>query len=378
MSGTYSSRPSRSGRRTMQRAAGCLAIVLAAIGFAVAPTVAQTPASDKPIAPVPIDADGYKLKPGPFEVVTIRSTTLTDSGRGKELQLAIRGPRVKEGDGPRPVIVFSHGMGGNKDAFATLSAHWASHGYAVIHPTHSDSVQLKREKGEKVDAREFFSGSARGKVDLFDRLKDVKFILDSLEAIASKMADAGNAVKFDRSRIGMAGHSAGAFTTQLAFGVKVSGRRFGLGRAQRNFGDPRISAAIVISGQGLTSGSLTRDSWDELDKPMLVITGSKDVARVSDETPESRRHPFEFAKPGDKYLIFIDGATHSSYGGAKRLAAFVDGAEAEGIEMIAEITAAGTLAFWDAHLLKDAPARAYLAGDGLIAFSKGRATLERK
>jgi hypothetical protein len=112
---------------------------------------------------------------------------------------------------------------------------------------------------------------------------------------------------------------------------------------------------------------------------MLVITGSKDVAAIGSETPASRREPFEKAKPGDKYLVFIEGATHSSYQG-RGPAARLDReqpTDAE-LEMITSVTASATLAFLDLYLKDDAAARAYLGSEALVAFSGKKATLERK
>jgi hypothetical protein len=112
---------------------------------------------------------------------------------------------------------------------------------------------------------------------------------------------------------------------------------------------------------------------------MLVITGSKDVAAIGSETPASRREPYEKAKPGDKYLVFIEGATHSSYQG-KGPGLRLDREQPPDAElkMITEVTAAATLAFLDLYLKDDAAARAYLQSEALAAFSGGKATLERK
>ena len=147
----------------------------------------------------------------------------------------------------------------------------------------------------------------------------------------------------------------------------------------RSVGDPRIDAAILISGQGTTNRMFTDRSWSELSKPMLVITGSKDVAAIGSETPASRREPFEKAKPGDKYLVFINGATHSSYQG-KGPAARLDREQPTNaeLEMITSVTSSATLAFLDLYLKDDPAARAYLGSEALVAFSGKKATLERK
>ncbi len=39
---------------------------------------------------------------------------------------------VLDTEGPLPVIVFSHGLGGNRTTYTTLCTHLASHGFIVF------------------------------------------------------------------------------------------------------------------------------------------------------------------------------------------------------------------------------------------------------
>jgi predicted dienelactone hydrolase len=308
---------------------------------------------------------------------------LRDEKRQKDLEVRVRYPAVaQDAPGRFPLVVFSHGAGGSRDAFPDLTAHWTSHGYMVVLPTHADSIQLRRRSGEDLSRLQRDLDSLRRDVKPLDRLADVVFLLDSIGAIEARipgLADGNGAGRIDRERIGMAGHSAGALTTQMAAGVKVRGAVPGALLEARSVGDPRIDAAILISGQGTTNRMFTDQSWSELSKPMLVITGSKDVAAIGSETPASRREPFEKAKPGDKYLVFIEGATHSSYQG-KGPGLRLDREQPSDAElkMITGVTSAATLAFLDLHLKDDASARAYLQSEALVAFSGRKATLERK
>lgn len=318
----------------------------------------------------------YRLNPGPHEVRVIEDLALRDAARSKDLRCTLR---VPEGaDDPVPLVVFSHGAGGDQRAFAELSAHWASWGYAVVHPTHSDSVRLRKEQGEDITDLRNKMRNIVSKVDLPDRVADVRFLLDSIPELEQR-----GGVEIDRDRIAMAGHSAGAMTTQIVSGVKVrASRRFGgdgTFLSVSSAADPRITCAIVISGQG-SSRLFAADSWSDLDLPMLVITGSRDTTPVSDETPESRRMPFDLAKPSDKYLLYIEGATHSSYQGRRSAAvrAALDEEEAEDIEMVADATAITTTAFLDAYLRADREAKAYLASDRLERFTGERAVLSNK
>ena len=325
---------------------------------------------------------GYKVDAGPWKVAS-QDLVLRDGRRQKDLEMTVRYPVVDANASDRfPLVVFSHGAGGSRAAFPDLTVHWASHGYIVVLPTHADSIELRRRKGEDLSPLARDLNSLVRDVRPLDRLADVVFLLDSigtLEARIPGLRGKDGAGRVDRKRIGVAGHSAGALTTQMAAGVKMRGVSPGAMLEARSVGDPRIGAAILISGQGTTNRMFTDQSWNELSKPLMVLTGSKDYAAISNETPASRREPFEKAKPGDKYLVFIEGATHSSYQG-RGPALRLDREQPSDIElkMITNVTAAATLAFLDVYLKDDNGARAYLGSGALVAFSGKKATLERK
>jgi predicted dienelactone hydrolase len=325
---------------------------------------------------------GYKNGPGPWKAAA-QDLVLRDEKRQKDLEVTVRYPSTApDAPGRFPLVVFSHGAGGSRAAFPELTARWASHGYIVVLPTHADSVELRRRSGEDLSRLRRDLDSLRRDVKPIDRLADVTFLLDSIAIIQDRITglrDRDGAGRIDRERVGMAGHSAGALTTQMAAGVKVRGVAPGALLEARSVGDKRIDAAILISGQGTTNRMFTDQSWNGLSMPMLVITGSKDVAAVGSETPASRREPFDRAKPGDKYLVFIEGATHSSYQG-KGPGLGLDRerpSDAE-LKMITSVTSSATLAFLDLYLKDDAAARAYLESEALVAFSGKKATLERK
>ncbi len=352
--------------------AGALAACLLVASSASAES-ATRPGAPHPYRSGRPEATGYNAAPGPWRVGTIDRLVLKDPRRNKSLELTVRYPLLT-GKQPAlwPLVVFCHGLGGSRAAFPDLTSHWASYGYVVLVPSHADAVARRRRQS---------SGRATFDVDQLDRLADVVFILDSLDQIEKHMDGfhGRHASHIDRDRIGIAGHSAGALTAQMAVGVKVRLSR-GSGEPElRSVGDPRIKAAIVISGQGTINRMLTRDSWNDLSRPLLVITGSRDVLAISRETPESRQEPFLLARPGQKFLVFIEGATHSSYAGRATMPA-VDGQEVSeaDVRMITAVTASATLAFLDAYLQNNEHARDYLASDDLTRFSGGKALLKRK
>jgi predicted dienelactone hydrolase len=310
----------------------------------------------------------WKPTAGPHPVVT-KALTLQDPARGKTLSFLVRHPSGLTG--PVPVVLFSHGLGGNQDAFAELSTHLASHGYAVIHPTHGDSLRERRTRGESLQAPFESPERASAAINLRDRRADIVFLLDSfaeIEALAPGL-------RLDRTRIAMAGHSAGAMTTQVVTGV-----RFEVAGVARSFRDPRIRAGVLISGQGVVAESraLTKESWRDLSLPTLTLTGTEDYARrVSTQTPETRQHPYRYAPPGDKYLLVIAGATHSSYQGkdASRRSGDRPGVD---VQKVASLTNTATLAFLDAYVRDDSGAKAYLQSEALRQLSGTGTTWEWK
>ena len=312
----------------------------------------------------------YKKQAGPFEVA-MADSSLKDARRGTALAIRIHSPRPASSAGPVPLVVFSHGAGGSSDAFPELCRHWASHGYIVVNPTHGDSIKQRKERGEQFDpAKGSIAQQVVGRVNLLDRRADVQLILDSVEQIEKETG-----LRIDREHIAMAGHSAGALTTQTLAGVKYYLPR---GNRGMSLAEPRLKAFIVISGQGLSMPSLREDSWKEIKAPMLVIAGSEDRSVVrGDENPEGRRHPYEHASPGGKYLVFIEGATHGSYAG-KDIVRILNEKPPKNIPYITDVVAFSTVAFLDAHLRGDEAARTYLESDAIARYPGGKTEYQHK
>jgi len=384
-----------------QLLASSLLTLCAIVSSATAQGDAKTsaPTSQPSAASAPA---GYHLEAGPWSTGVVERLALKDAARDKDLIVTVRYPiaRAASKDAAAsvgdklPMVIFSHGLGGaGKSTFVELANHWASHGYVVVLPTHADSIALRREQGKEViDPRKpSAKAQALATVDLRDRVADVKFILDSIPTIetsipewsiapasrrdATPKSDDAKAPKaelrqhIDTDRLAIAGHSAGAYTAQLAIGVKVRGYRVtgkrGLGLSE--VGDPRLKAALIISGQGTTSAAFTKDSWKDLTRPILVLSGSKDTTQLTAETPESRCHPYDYAKPRKDggpgaYLLFLEGATHGSYQG-KGLTDFLNEKTETPIKTITDATASATLAFLDAWVKNDPEAKKSLESD---------------
>jgi len=69
--------------------------------------------------------------------VEIQRTTWHDANRDRDVPVKIYSP--KSGNGPFPVIIFSHGLVGSREGYEYLGRHWASRGYVSVHLQHYGS-----------------------------------------------------------------------------------------------------------------------------------------------------------------------------------------------------------------------------------------------
>jgi predicted dienelactone hydrolase len=316
----------------------------------------------------------YKPVPGPLSVETVDKVVLKDAKRNKELPVAVCFPKEA---GVYPVIVFSHGAGGSGDRVLPLPRFWASHGYVCLMPTHADSLALRRQR-EKADPkapggkppdqeatlRQLVGQLLRDPKSWPERPRDVSFLLDSLGELETRVP--GLKGKMDARRIGVGGHSLGAFTAQVVGGatIQLPGEK-----EPRRLADPRVRAVLQLSGQGANQFGLTEQSWEKMSLPMMSMTGSLDRG-ARGQSPEWRMEPFKRSPAGDKYHVFIEGAHHGSFTG--RLA--VTGEQ----KAIFGYVQCASLAFWDAYLKQEEKARKYLQSDALVAAGKKALTLHRK
>ncbi len=105
-----------------------------------------------------------------------------------------------------PLVVISHGLASNRQTFAYLAKHLASHGFAVAVIEHDDISLNKFDR--------FFSGKTRFPEpnNLIDQPLDVKYVLDRLEQESS----------IDTQQVGIVGQSFGGYTSLALAGGELS------------------------------------------------------------------------------------------------------------------------------------------------------------
>jgi len=315
---------------------------------------------------VPAADERVKSRGGALPVETMEDLIIQDAARKKDLSCKAHAPKS---GGPYPVILFSHGFGGNKDAFGPVAKHWASNGYVVIHPTHADGMGRPANEPKQERERESFSragprgllGRINDPKEIKDRVADLVLILDNLEDLSKSVP--GLMGKIDAKRIGVGGHSFGAYTAMLIGGVTAD-----LGKDHsKSFLDARVKCILPISGQGSGQQGLTEKSWRALKLPMMTITGSRDRGAAG-QGVEWKKEPYKFSPPGDKYLVVINGANHFSFGG--RLGVL-------GEDITHSVKLCSTH-FWNAYLKDAEVSRQYLQSNKLLKDAGNKFVFEKK
>ena len=271
-------------------------------------------------------------EPGRFKV-EVQRLDWHDAKRNRDVPATIYLPQVGTNHGPFPVIIFSHGLGGTRDGYKYLGRHWASHGFVSVHLQHrgSDDTVWKGQ----ANPRSAMTSAAANPQNIMNRPRDVSFAIDELTRL--EKSDAAWRGRLDLSRIGVAGHSFGAYTT-----LAVAGQAGKLFSAR----DSRIKAAIPISAPAAKAAN-----FDTITIPLLHITGTKDGSPIGNSSPADRRVPFDRIQNAPEFLITFEGADHMVFGGRR---------SQPGDTSTLKLVQASTTAFWEMTLRNDARAKAWM------------------
>lgn len=286
----------------------------------------------------PLALSAAKL-PAPLEL------QVQDSARERQIPLRVHLPPQRE---PRPVVLFSHGLGGARDNNPYLGEHWANRGYVVVFLQHPGSDTEVLREASPGDRRQTLTQAANVK-NFKLRIDDVHAVIDALE-LWQDSAEHPLHGRLDLQRIGMSGHSFGAMTTQA-----VSGQHFRRGGA--DLSDARIDAALMLSPSAPRRGS-AESAFAEVRLPWLLMTGTRDVSPIGDIDLEARLAVYPALPKGGKYELVLDGAAHTAF---TQRGLPADGERNPNHHRV--ILALST-AFWDAYLGDDAGARRWLDGAG--------------
>jgi predicted dienelactone hydrolase len=336
--------------------------LIAALGLGLFLTatimMAATPAVQRvqpPAAPYPPAA-----APGLYAVAEWTGEW-RDASRDRTVPVRIYYPA--QGAGPFPVIVFSHGLGGSRDGYRYLGERWASRGYVSVHPQHPGS---DKEVLRSLTPFRAMQRAAADPRNALDRPKDISFVIDQLATLNGK---AGFPLKgkLDLGRIGVGGHSFGAYTALASAGRILQPPLTG----PIDLSDNRIKACVALSAP-VKSKERDCPGYAAFMVPCLHMTGTKDDSPIGNTPAALRRIPYDCIPGPDQYLVTFEGGDHMVFSGR-----FAERPRPND-ELFQRLTMVATTAFWDAYLKGDPAAKAYLSGGGFGRLLAGSGALEVK
>lgn len=293
---------------------------------------------------------------GPVDTLTGEWTDAARTNRVVPYKIYV--PR--EASGPAPVVVFSHGLGGNRDGAVYLLNHLAENGYVAVAVQHAGSDTPAVFSSGTMNQAGVREATSPGKAA--DRFRDIPFTLDELTKMNAN--DARLKGRLDMGRIGMSGHSYGAITT-----MALSGQAFAGGFV--SFADPRVKAAIVYSPSKPRRGDPAQ-ALANIRMPMFHMTGTNDQNPLDPSEPASERQaPYRHLTNAEKYLLVFKDGDHMIFSGRD----FRGGPRPNDPRFHAWIQKA-SLAFWDAYLRGKADAKTYLTGGKFAAELGSEGTFE--
>jgi predicted dienelactone hydrolase len=242
-----------------------------------------------------------------------------DAGRQRAVPARLYWPAQARAEGPVPLVVFSHGIGGSRRGYSYLGRHFAAHGIASLHVQHvgSDTALWTGSPWTLVDRLQ----SAAQADEAVARARDLRFALDTLLA-----SEYGSAI--DPQQLVVAGHSYGANTALLAAGARVE-----RANAPTDLHDPRYAAAIVISAPPFYGQADLRGVLRSVTIPTLHVTATGDTIQIPGyySPADDRVAVFDAVGSARKMLVMFDGGTHSI---------FTDRTGTGGVELNAQVKSA--------------------------------------
>ncbi|MCY7304569.1 MAG: hypothetical protein LH632_00165 [Rhodoferax sp.] len=231
--------------------------------------------------------------------------TWTDAARQREIPVRLRWPDGGQHSGPRPIVLFSHGLGGTRDGGSLWGEAWSNAGFVVLHLQHhgSDLAAVRGTASSFTDRAGLRTAATAQQ--LLARLRDVGFVLEEITRRHQARQERWAAVR--PTRIGMSGHSFGAHTTLGMAGQTYPGFT--------GVDEPRLASFIAFSPTLPPTGGPTQ-AFSRLTRPLLSITGTRDSDVLGTGATAERRIAVFGALPmGDKGHLVLQDADHMTFAG---------------------------------------------------------------
>lgn len=305
---------------------------------------------------------------GKYTVSVSEFKDVLDASRSRNVPIKVHYPTEK---GQFPLIIISHGAGGDWDTHYALANHLATHGYVVFCLEHvgSNTKTLKRS----IRIFKNLNDMLHDGKEVLGRPKDVTFAIN--QAIAWSKSEGVLNNKIDLQNIGVLGHSFGAFTSMVVAGMRPAldwleprtSYRSGLGPEMK---DKRVKACVALSPQGVGEPFFTKEGFSSLSTPLLGITGTEDKQQGG-LSPMNRYEAFDYwTSNGNNIFVWLSNAHHLDFTDS-------EGGETHGMKSknrkdVQKMVRAATLLFFNYHLKTDHQAKTVITTKGLQPYLSGK------
>ncbi|MFC3746657.1 acetylhydrolase [Paenibacillus sp. GCM10012306] len=214
---------------------------------------------------------------------------------------AIENAEISNAEPSYPVLLFSHGLTGNKMQNTYQVEKLVSHGYIVVGIDHTYSSTASVFPDGRVAP--LIQEESKSITDLDHAneqwVEDAKFVLDQVEGLAANDPDQRFTGRMDMNNMGMFGHSYGGATS-----------------VQMLMTDSRIKAALNMDG--ILYGQ-RRIPVEGLGKPFLMISADSTVAYIHTTTdgPIDMKKEvlprFANITKGGNYWMILNKTRHGSF-----------------------------------------------------------------
>ena len=306
-----------------------------------------------------IPTSGLLAQPKP-SAETTDNEIWVDPSRQREIPVKLRWPDGALHPGVRPLVLFSHGLGGTREGGGVWGQAWVAAGFVVLHLQHAGSDLAAVRRGASSFADKSALRAVASGAQFLARLQDVGFALD--EVARRNAAGQGRWGSVRTNQVGLSGHSMGALTT-----LGMAGQRY---PAFEGITEPRLTSFITLS-PGLPPTGNAKQAFERITRPLLSITGTRDGDMVgTGATPQRRMAVFDALPAGGKAHLVLKDADHMTFGGQtgrpaeivprEQLTRDLQTAQHEQVSAI-------TTDWWRATLLGDASARERLIAPSGLA-----------
>lgn len=317
-------------------------------------------------------ADSKTATPQPrlFPRLRRSRTQTANSSADKQRRIPIK-VHIPTTGGPYPILVVSHGAGGNWDTHYAQAQHLASHGYAVLCLEHIGSNTDRLKSGIRL--MENLNKMIRDANEVLGRPKDVSFAIDC--AMGWTVSHEKLHGRLDSRHIGVLGHSFGAYTTMAICGMRPAldwlqppvAPDKGLGP---NLRDARVTCGVALSPQGADESFFIPESFSTLSAPLMGISGTEDKQQGG-LPPTSRYKAFALwpEKQGQHKFVWLANAHHLDFTdstGTKQQS--LRSANRGDVQPIVRVA---TLLFFNTYLKADTSAAGNLTSNGLQKYLRG-------